>query len=227
MPDVLLHQWVISPFCRKVRKVLAHKGVAYRTVEYNGLRARAAAGLSAAGKLPVLDYDGERIQDSSAIFDFLEAKHPAPALVPSDPDARALALTLEDWADESLYFLELYLRFEVPEARAKGIDLLCAGRPSWERAIFAAAVMPRMRRKVRWQGIGKLSRERVEQLFADHLARVDDLLARSGWLVGSDCTIADIAVGSQFEEIRRTSHLAPRLDDRPRVVDWLARLPQG
>ncbi|HKE16326.1 MAG TPA: glutathione S-transferase family protein, partial [Kofleriaceae bacterium] len=137
MPDVVLHQWEISPFCRKVRKVLALKGVAYRTVEYNGLRARGAARLSPAGKLPVLDYDGERIQDSSAICDFLDGKHPSPALVPADPEARALAHVLEDWADESLYFVEVYLRFAIPEVLPTAIDLLCAGRPRWERAIFA------------------------------------------------------------------------------------------
>jgi glutathione S-transferase len=227
MPDIVLHQWVISPFCHKVRKVLGHKRLAYRTVEYNGLRAAAAARLSPAGKLPVLDYDGERIQDSSAIVDFLEAKHPSPALVPVDPEARALALTLEDWADESLYFLELYLRFEIPESRAKAVALLCEGRPAWERPIFGAALMPRMRKKLRAQGLGKLGRDRVERLFGEHLARIDDLLARSGWLVGSACTIADIAVGTQLEEMRRTSHLAPRIQERQRVVDWLARLPEG
>jgi len=149
MPEAVLHQWEISPFCRKVRKVLAHKRVAYRTVEYNGLRARGAARLSAAGRLPVLDYDGERIQDSSAICHFLEEKHPAPALVPAEPEARALALLLEDWADESLYFIEVYLRFEIPEVRPRALDLLCAGRPRWERAIFGAAVVPRIEERPR------------------------------------------------------------------------------
>lgn len=227
MPDIVLHQWEISPFCRKVRKILAHKGVAYRTVEYNGLRARGAARLSAAGKLPVLDYDGERIQDSSAIFDFIEKKHPTPPLIPIEPEVRALALLLEDWADESLYFIEVYLRFEIPEVRPKAIALLCAGRPSWERAIFAAAVTPRMRKKLRAQGTGVLPRERVERSFGDHLDRLDVLLGRSGWLAGPACSIADIAVGAQLEEIRRTSHLAPRLEERARVVEWLGRLPEG
>jgi len=227
MPDVLLHQWEISPFCRKVRKVLALKGVAYRTEEYNGLKARNAAGLSAAGKLPVLDYDGERVQDSSAICDFLERKHPSPSLLPAEPQEKALALVLEDWADESLYFLEIYLRFEIPEVRPKAIDLLCAGRPGWERAIFGAVLPPRMRKKLRAQGTGKLTREQVEKAFLDHLDRVDALLGRTGWLVGSACTIADIAVGAQLAEVRRTSHLAPRMDERPRVVEWLARLPEG
>jgi len=227
MPDVVLHQWEISPFCRKVRKVLALKGVAYRTVEYNGLRARGAARLSPAGKLPVLDYDGERIQDSSAICDFLDGKHPSPALVPADPEARALAHVLEDWADESLYFVEVYLRFAIPEVLPTAIDLLCAGRPRWERAIFALAAPSTLRKKLRAQGTGKLPRDRVEQIFTAHLERIDTLLARTGWLAGSACTIADIAVGSQLEEVRRTSHLAPRIDGTPRVVDWLSRLPAG
>jgi glutathione S-transferase len=227
MPDVVLHQWDISPFCRKVRKVLAHKGVAFRTEEYNGLRARNASGLSAAGTLPVLDYDGERVQDSSAICEFLERKHPAPPLLPAEPQERALALVLEDWADESLYFLEVYLRFEIPEVRPRAIDLLCAGRPGWERAVFAAVLPSKMRKKLRGQGTGRLTREQVEQTFLGHLDRVDALLGRTGWLVGSACSIADIAVGSQLAEVRRTSHLAPRMDERPRVVEWLARLPEG
>jgi glutathione S-transferase len=227
MPDVLLHQWEISPFCRKVRMILAHKGVAFRTREYNGLKARAAAGLSEAGKLPVLDYDGQRLQDSSAIFDFLEKKHPAPSLVPTDPHERALAFLLEDWADESLYFIEVYLRFAIPEVRPKAVELLCAGRPGWERALFGVVVTPRMRKKLRAQGTGTLAREQVEQSFVDHIGRLDALLARTGWLVGSVCSIADIAVGAQIAEVRRTSHLAPRIEALPRVVDWLVRLPAG
>lgn len=225
MPDIVLHQWVISPFCRKVRMVLAYKGIAYRTEEYNGLRARAAARLSPAGKLPVLDHDGERVQDSSAIVDFLEARHPARPILPADPAERALARLLEDWADESLYFLELYLRFGIPEVRPRAFDLLCEGRPAWERALFGKVVTRRMRTKLRAQGIGVLPRERVEATLDEHLERLDALLARSGWLVGSSCSIADIAAGAQLGEIRRTSHLAPRIEALPRVVDWLGRMP--
>ena len=66
VPAIILHQWRISPFCGKVRRVLEHKRLAYDVVDYNGLRARKASGLSAAGKLPVLDYDGERIRGRQA-----------------------------------------------------------------------------------------------------------------------------------------------------------------
>src|SRR5512139_1815666 len=57
MPDIVLHEWAISPFCGKVRKVLAFKGLPYRIEDYGGFRALKARGLSRSGKLPVLDYD--------------------------------------------------------------------------------------------------------------------------------------------------------------------------
>ncbi len=49
--EVLLHQWEMSPFCNKVRRILEYKGIAYRVENYNGLLARKAARLSAAGTL--------------------------------------------------------------------------------------------------------------------------------------------------------------------------------
>jgi glutathione S-transferase len=225
MTDVTLHQWEISPFCRKVRMILAHKGIPYRTVDYGGLRATGARRLSGPGKLPVLDIDGERIQDSTAIFEALEHRHPTPPLLPADPRSRALAELLEDWADEGLYFLEVYLRFRIPEVLPRALDLLCADRPAWERAVFGR-VAPRVTgKKLDAQGTGKLSRERVEELVLAHFARIDALLEPSGWLVGDTCSIADIAVGAQLLEIRRTSHLAPFLEQRPGITAWLGRLP--
>src|SRR5579864_3077924 len=100
MPTVILHQWERSPFCRKVRKVLRHKRIDFSVVNYNGLLGRRAAKLSPAGLLPVLDFNGERVQDSSDIVAFLELHVPQCPVVPPKPDQRALALLLEDWADE-------------------------------------------------------------------------------------------------------------------------------
>src|SRR5689334_19683074 len=136
MPAIVLHQWAISPFCGKVRRILEHQGLPYDVVNYNGLRARKASGLRHAGKLAVLDYDGERGQDSSDIAACLEAKHPERPIVPADPVLRAQAHFWEDWADESLYWFEVYLRFMYPEARRKAVELLAEGRPGIERAVM-------------------------------------------------------------------------------------------
>lgn len=54
MATVVLHQWEESPFCGKVRKVLNHKGIAFKVANYYGLLSLKAKGLSRAGKLAVL-----------------------------------------------------------------------------------------------------------------------------------------------------------------------------
>ena len=227
VPAIILHQWRISPFCGKVRRVLEHKRLAYDVVDYNGLRARKASGLSDAGKLPVLEYDGERVQDSSDIAAFLERKHPEPRLVPSDPVLRARTQFWEDWADESLYWFEVYFRFAYPAARARAVALLSEGRPKLERMLLAPVVKRMYKAKLAAQGIGRIGRDRVEAKFASHVDALEIVLGDRRWLVGDDCTIADIAVASQLAEIARTSHLAPDLASRAKLTEWLGRVPSG
>ena len=223
MPTIVLHQWPISPFCGKVRRVLQHKGLAYDVVDYNGLRARKAAGLTATGKLPVLDYDGERIQDSSAIAEFLEAKHPDNPVFPADPIARAGATIWEDWADESLYWFEVYFRFMYDEARDKSVAMLAEGRPALERMLVGRVVRAVYGKRLKAQGLGAMSRERVEAKFVGHLDALEVWLGDRRWLVGDQRSIADIAVGSQLHEIVRTSHMARDVASRGRVTEWLSR----
>jgi glutathione S-transferase len=223
VPAIVLHQWQISPFCGKVRRVLEHKGLAYDVVNYNGLRARKAGGLTAAGKLPVLDYEGERIQDSSEIAAFLDARHPDPPLYPGAAKARAEAAIWEDWADESLYWFEVYLRFMYPEARTRSAALLAEGRPKIERALLGFAVRRMYARKLAAQGLARMSPARVEAKFLGHVDTLEAILASQPWLVGDARSIADIAVASQLHEIVRTSHLAPEVTARPHVADWLGR----
>ena len=53
------------------------------------------------GTLPVLDLDGRRIVDSTAIIAALEQRQAEPAIYPADADQRRQALELEDFFDEN------------------------------------------------------------------------------------------------------------------------------
>ena len=224
MPHIVLHQWEISPFCGKVRRILAFKGLDYEVREYNGWKVLSAGRLSPAGKLPVLEYDGEMIQDSSRIARFLEERHPEPALFPAAGMAAHLAHVFEDWADESLYWYEVYFRFMWPEGAAKAFAVIQQGRPAWETALIVKSAIPMMRQKLRAQGIGKYDADTVTGQFFGHLAHLEGILAAQPWLVGTQCTIADIAVASQLAEVQRTSHLASRFGDYPALSAWLQKI---
>lgn len=223
MASIVLHQWEISPFCGKARKILKRKGLSYSVVNYNGLLARRAAGLSAVGKLPVLEYGDKRIQDSSDIAAFLEREIPEPPLLPSDPQERALALLWEDWADESLFWFEVHFRMAYPEALAKSAALLCEGRPRFEEWLMRQ-VLPRMYgKRLVAQGLGRMDAVRVEGRFRDHLSMLEAILENRPWLAGSEQTIGDLAVAAQLDEVVRTGHVREEILGRPSIRDWLDR----
>jgi glutathione S-transferase len=223
--DVVLHQWEISPFCNKVRKMLRFKGIAYRAENYNGLRALKASRLAPSRQLPVMDWGSERVADSASIAAFIDQRVPSPSLYPADAVDAALARRYEDWAGSSLYHYQVYFRVDYAAPRAHAIELMCAGRPAWERAVFAPAFNRQLRSKVDAWGLTRRDGASIEAAF---LRIVDDLnttLKEHEWLVGDTCSIADLAVGAQIEEVLRTSTLADRIRLRSNVVAWLSRLP--
>jgi glutathione S-transferase len=59
--------------------------------------------ISPTGLIPVIDDAGFRLFDSTAIVLYLERKVPAPALLPSDTQAYATALSLDAWAGSELF----------------------------------------------------------------------------------------------------------------------------
>jgi glutathione S-transferase len=223
MPAILLHQWEMSPFCNKVRRCLSFKGLKYDVKDYNGLEARKAGSLSEVGKLPVLDYDGERIQDSGRIAEFLERQHPDKPLFPKDPQALASARLWDDWAAQSLYFYEIYFRMLDPVSLERGLDLICKGRPGWERMVMRAVFRRRYPKKLAQQGLARMPRAEVEGQFFGLIGSLATLLQQRQWLAGEALSIADLSVAAQLSEFVRTSDLAPRVLSFPRLKDWLDR----
>jgi len=97
----------VSPFVRKVRVMLAEKGVAYELDQVNPFAPPPEfLRISPLKRIPVLrDTDlpePNTLPDSSVICDYLEHRFPEPKLYPADPFERARALWYEEYADTSL-----------------------------------------------------------------------------------------------------------------------------
>ncbi|MCH8497321.1 MAG: glutathione S-transferase family protein [Marinobacter sp.] len=220
---VVLHQFEISPFCQKVAMALKFKGIEYSTVDYNGLQAAKAQKLSKAGKLPVLDIDGMCIQDSTRIARYLDDAYPdRPALYPKDLSQRVLAELWEDWADELLYWYEVYFRVNDAAALDEAVAISVQGRPAHERYIAKPLLKAALKSQLYFQGLGRMAAADVEAEFHRHLDRIEHALEPSGWLVGEHKCIADIAVAAQLSEIVRTSRpMGAVIRARPAIVRWL------
>jgi len=220
--SIILHQWEISPFCQKVARTLRYKGLDYSTVDYNGLLGGKVMRLSKVGKVPVLEVDCERIQDSTRIVRWLDEQYPEPPLYPADAQQRALVDLWEDWSDELLYWYEVHFRANDPKALKEAVRLSCVGRPAVEGVAAGPTLKLTMNAQLKAQGLGRMSKEDIHSSFLGLLDRVETALQPTGWLVGDSMTVADIAVASQFLEVDRTSDpLRPELWKRPHLAKQL------
>jgi glutathione S-transferase len=118
-----LFQFLTSPFCAKVRKILDYKGIDYETIEVDYLERKEL--LTASGQIivPVLTLKtGETVIDSARIATRLEELYQEPTIFP--PGQRGLHLALASYIDTAVE--DALFRVAVPDElqyfRRQGAD---------------------------------------------------------------------------------------------------------
>lgn len=95
---MILHDFPLSSASYRVRIVLNLKGLAYETRNYvlraGEQRAPDYLAVNPAGLVPALETDGLVLGQSLAIIDYLDALHPEPRMIPTDPLDRARAMEM-------------------------------------------------------------------------------------------------------------------------------------
>ena len=217
-----MYDWGPSPFCLKVRAILDHKRIPYRRVNALGKPILDVRRRGKIGKLPALEIDGELICDSTDIAYELERRVPEPAILPSDPRERALCHALEDWADESLYFVGLYFQWWDPA----GLALVpqAFGQGAVGRVAFAAFRRV-IHRQLRGQGTARKPADHVRRDLDRHLDACDALYAgRSFALDTPGPMLCDFALLGQLRYLARTPVGGPAVAARPAVTGFLDRM---
>ncbi len=165
----------LSPFVRKVRVALAEKNLPYEhdpVVPFNVSPEYKA--ISPLGKIPAYRDERGALPDSSVICAYIEKRHPTPALYPSDPYEYGRALWFEEYADSAL----------VAVTGAKIFFPRVVGPAFFNQPADEAA-------------IAKAIAEDLPPLF-DYL----ESQLTGDWLVGNQFSIADIAIGTHFVNLR-------------------------
>ena len=96
-----LFQFISSPFCAKVRKILEYKGVEFETIEVDYLERKELLTASEQLMVPVLTLEsGETIADSDRIALRVEELYPEPTIFPRN--SRGLHLALARYIDSEV-----------------------------------------------------------------------------------------------------------------------------
>ncbi|SFG97081.1 glutathione S-transferase [Palleronia marisminoris] len=190
-----LYHAPLSPFCRKVRLVLAEKKIEVKLVEErywekdtDFLRRNPA------GKVPILRANGKNMPESQAICEWLEAKHPEPALMPEDADAAYEVRRLCAWFDDAFF-----------------------------NQVTSNLLYERVNKKV--QGAGYPDSSKVKagaKAVKFHLDYMAWLLEKRRWLAGDVMTLADFAAASHLSALDYTSDVDWARHDV--VKEWYAKI---
>ena len=103
MSDLILHEYELSPFSEKMRKVLGVKGLTYQSVDQPNIAPKPALTPLTGGyrRIPVLQIGAHVYCDTALMVRELERRFPEPYLTP--PALLGAAEIVADWADHRLF----------------------------------------------------------------------------------------------------------------------------
>lgn len=206
---MILYGSSMSPYARKVIAYAAEKGIELDVRPVGiGDQDPEFRKASPFGKMPALVDGDYRLADSSAIIHYLEAKHPAPELIPGEPQLRGMCIWFEEFADTILSSCGSKMFFN------RIVAPIFLKRPG-DPAVADAA-----------------EREELPKLldYVESVAPDGD-----GFLLGESLTLADIAVAGPFATFRhtktqldasrypRTAAYVDRILARPSFAPWIER----
>ena len=192
---IQLHHFALSPFCRKVRLVLAEKKLEVELIDQpywehdpEFLRRNPA------GQVPVLRSAALTLPESQAICEYLEETVPEPALMPSDPVARAEVRRLVGWFDDKFH-----------------------------REVTAKLVGERVVKKLTRAGYpdGTAIKDGVKAI-KFHLDYMGWLLDQRRWLAGDALSLADFAAAAHLSCLDYSSDVDWTRSEA--VRDWYAKI---
>jgi glutathione S-transferase len=168
---MILYGSSFSPYVRKTLAYLAEKGL---TADLKPVRFQdqdpAFREASPFGKMPGFSDGDFAISDSTAIITYLEAKHPEPPLLPTEPRARARTIWYEEFADTILI-------------------------ATMGKVFFNRVVSPKFLGR---EGDLALADMAAKDEYPPLVDYVETIIPESGFLVEDRLTLADLAVASPF-----------------------------
>lgn len=215
-----------SPFCVKVHRALGYKKLAY-TPRNVGSPAEMKRINPRARKVPVIQWDGELVADSSRILRLVDARVPEPQLDSPLPAVQARNRLIEDWADESLYWFSVYMRWQIDGNFETFVSTFFRETMPLPMRWFMPGVIRRgVGRQLFGQGLGRLALPDVLEQFDEHLEMLVRLLGDGPFLLGDRLLAADVSVFGPLRVMAGPG--LPQTRERilacPAIAAWLGRV---
>ena len=190
-----LYHVPLSPFCRKVRLVLAEKRIECELVEEKYWeQSPDFLRRNPAGKVPVLKLDDRMMAESTPICEYIEEKYPEPPLMPKSAEARYEVRRLVSWFDDKFH-----------------------------SEVTSNLLYERVNKKVMKQGFPDSSNVKAgAKAIKFHLDYMTWLLDQRRWLAGDVMTLADFTAAAHLSSL---DYIRDVDWNRSEIVkDWYAKI---
>ena len=208
MSEIIFHHYALSPFSEKIRRILAVKGLAWRSVDQPIMMPKPELVALTGGyrRIPVLQIGADVYCDTALIARCLEARYPSPSVLP--PAQAGLIGMIEDWADHRLFFqcVPPVIKAIFDQLPAGFLDDRTAMSPALSKdGLFNAAPQA-------WA---------QAQLSLDQLERQ---LTGPDFLLGEHFTLADAACYNPVWFLKNDAALFAEVQARPALAAWFKRI---
>ena len=214
MSDLILHNYSRSPFSEKVRLLMGHKKLAWRSVSIPAIMPKPDLQALTGGyrRTPVLQIGNDIYCDTALIADVLEHIAPMPTAYP-EPE-KGMSRILAQWADSTLFWAAMAYNLQ-----PKGAAEVFAGMPP-----EAAKAFGEDRGKMSASGMARLRPADAAGAYKSYLRRLSDMLDDKPFLLGEVPCIADFAAYHPLWYTRRLDAVKDILELTPAVIDWMDRI---
>ncbi len=214
MSDMILHHYPVSPFAEKIRLILGHKQLAWKSVIIPMIMPKPDLMALTGGyrKTPVLQVGADVYCDTALICDVLERMAPAPTLYPET--VKGAARIVAQWADSALFPAAMAYNFQ-----PVGVAQVFAGAPAEAVQAFVAD------RTAMRGGAARMASADATGTYKSYLRRLVNMLHGQDFLLGAQPCVADFAAYHPLWFTQeRTPALAGILDTTPDVKAWMGRM---
>jgi len=222
----------VSLFSGKARAYLRYKQIPYHEVLSSAEVYRTIiipkTGVS---YIPVLlTPDGEAVQDTTEIIDYLESRFPARPIYPSTPAQRLVSLLFEVYGDEWLVIPAMHYRWSFQENldfiyREFGRTSLPHSSPD-EQLEQGKNVAKKFSGFLPVLGISEKTKPAIEAWYEEFLAHLDAHFAQHAFLLGGKPSIGDFGLmGPLYAHLARDPYPGRLMRaNAPHVAQWVERM---
>ena len=212
-----------SPFCMKLETWLRMTGLDYQVEIMPDPRK------TPYGKLPIIEYKGEKVADSGNIIPFLEASFGINLDASLNPQQKAISHTYTRMLEEHSYWGIVYGRWIDDDTWPQVREVWFGKMPPGIKQLFSGYLRKQVKRDAHGQGLSRHPREEVMRRLQQDIQAVAVQLGGKDYFLDGEPHNVDATVYAFLSNIGRAridDGMAPLLDAHSNLVAYCERMTQ-